>query len=94
MLQVLAYGTYRHLFAARVIALVGTGVMTVALGLLAYQLAGDRTGAVLGTALAIKMVAYVGIRAARWRFHGTPFATYLSRRSGRATLTLNSPAMA
>ncbi len=61
MLQVLADRTYRHLFAAQVIALVGTGLMTVALGLLAYQLAGDRAGAVLGTALAIKMVAYVGI---------------------------------
>ena len=61
MLQVLADRTYRHLFAAQVIALIGTGLMTVALGLLAYQLAGDRAGAVLGTALAIKMVAYVGI---------------------------------
>ena len=37
------------------------GFMTVALGLFAYELAGDRAGAVLGTALAIKMVAYVGI---------------------------------
>jgi hypothetical protein len=35
--------------------------MTVALGLLAFKIAGDREGAVLGTALAIKMVAYVGI---------------------------------
>jgi threonine/homoserine efflux transporter RhtA len=29
------------------------------LGLLAYNLAGDRAGAVLGTALAIKMSAYI-----------------------------------
>jgi len=50
---------YRHLFAAQVIALVGTGMLTVALGLLAYQLAGAQAGSVLGTALAIKMVAYV-----------------------------------
>jgi H+ antiporter protein len=61
MLRILADRTYRHLFAAQVIALIGTGLMTVALGLLAYQLAGDRAGAVLGTALAIKMVAYVGM---------------------------------
>ena len=61
MLEVLANRTYRYLFAAQVIALVGTGLMTVALGLLAYQLAGDKAGSVLGTALAIKMVAYVGI---------------------------------
>ncbi|MFI6024777.1 MFS transporter [Amycolatopsis magusensis] len=52
---------YRHLFAAQVVALFGTGLATVALGLLAYELAGERAGAVLGTALAIKMVAYVTI---------------------------------
>ncbi|MCT8331498.1 MFS transporter [Albidovulum sediminis] len=59
MLAVLANRTYRHLFAAQVIALVGTGLATVALGLLAWQLAGEDAGLVLGTALAIKMVAYV-----------------------------------
>lgn len=61
MLPVLANRTYRHLFGAQVIALVGTGLMTVALGLLAFQLAGEQAGAVLGTALTIKMVAYVVI---------------------------------
>ena len=61
MLAVLANRTYRHLFAAQVIALVGTGLLTVALGLLAYELAGADAGVVLGTALAIKMVAYVGV---------------------------------
>ncbi|MCJ2040862.1 MFS transporter [Methylobacterium sp. J-059] len=59
MLSVLAHRTYRHLFAAQVIALIGTGLLTVALGLLAFRIAGDRAGTVLGTALAIKMVAYV-----------------------------------
>lgn len=43
------------------IALAGTGLATVALALLAYKLAGPDAGAVLGTALAIKMVAYVGV---------------------------------
>lgn len=62
MLSVLKNRTYRHLFTAQVIALVGTGLMTVALGLLAYELAGADAGAVLGTALAIKMLAYVGSR--------------------------------
>lgn len=61
MLTVLANRTYRHLLAAQIIALVGTGLATVALGLLAYEIAGGNAGAVLGTALAIKMVAYVGI---------------------------------
>lgn len=59
MLKVLSNRTYRHLFMAQVIALVGTGLLTVALGLLAYRLKGADAGAVLGTALAIKMVAYV-----------------------------------
>lgn len=59
MLGVLRHRTYRHLFAAQVISLLGSGLATVALGLLAYDLAGDDAGAVLGTALTIKMVAYV-----------------------------------
>ena len=50
---------YAKLFTAQVIALVGTGLTTVALTLLAYELAGGNAGVVLGTALAIKMVAYV-----------------------------------
>ncbi len=61
MLEVLADRTYRHLFAAQVVALLGTGLATVALGLLAYDLAGDNAGLVLGTVFTIKMVAYVGI---------------------------------
>lgn len=70
MLSVLADRTYRHLFAAQVIALVGTGLLTVALGLLAYRLAGADAGAVLGTALAIKMVAYVLVAPVAQAFVG------------------------
>ncbi len=61
MLQVLSHRRYRHLFLAQAIALVGTGLTTVALALLAHDLAAGQAGTVLGTALAIKMVAYVGI---------------------------------
>ncbi len=61
MIEVLANRIYRHLFLAQVIALIGTGLLTVALGLLAFQIAGAEAGAVLGTALAIKMIAYVGV---------------------------------
>ena len=61
MLGTLRNATFRHLFAAQVVALMGTGLATVALGLLAWDLAGDSAGAVLGTALAIKMVAYVAL---------------------------------
>jgi len=61
MLSVLADRTYRHLFLAQVVALLGTGLATIALGLLAYDLSGERAGLVLGTIFTIKMVAYVGI---------------------------------
>lgn len=61
MLSVLADRTYRHLFLAQVVALLGTGLATVALGVLAYDLAGDGAAMVLGTVFTIKMVAYVGI---------------------------------
>ncbi|RKO21787.1 MFS transporter [Pseudarthrobacter phenanthrenivorans] len=72
MLSVLKNVTYRRLFAAQIVALIGTGLLTVALGLLAYDLAGSNAGAVLGTALTIKMFAYVGLApvinalVARW----------------------------
>ena len=52
---------YRLLFSAQIIALFGTGLATVALGLLAYELAGPSAGAVLATALTIKMSLYVVI---------------------------------
>jgi MFS family permease len=50
---------FRKLFIAQIIALSGTGLATVALTLLAYDLAGGNAGVVLGQALAIKMIAYV-----------------------------------
>jgi MFS family permease len=55
----LANRVYRRLFLAQVSALVGTGVMTVALALLAYELAGEAAGAVLGIALTLRIVAFV-----------------------------------
>lgn len=61
MISVFRNRTYTTLFSAQVIALLGTGLLTIALGLLAFDLAGANAGAVLGTAYAIKMVAYVGL---------------------------------
>jgi len=58
-MRLFAIRDYRRLFSAQLIALFGTGLATVALGLLAYQLAGPAAGAVLGTALTIKMAMYV-----------------------------------
>ena len=40
--------TYRQLFTAQVVALAGTGLSTIALALLAYDLAGGDAGIVLG----------------------------------------------
>lgn len=89
MLSVLNNRTYRHLFTAQVIALVGTGLMTVALGLLAYELAGADAGAVLGTALAIKMLAYAGVAPV-----AQAFADRLPRRSLLVALDLVRAAVA
>ena len=89
MLRVLENPTYRRLFLAQVIALVGTGLATVALGLLAYDLAGANAGAVLGTALAIKMIAYVGVSPI-----AAAFAERVPRRVMLVTLDLVRAAVA
>ena len=80
MFQILANRTYRHLFLAQVIALLGTGLATVALGLLAYEMAGSNAGAVLGTALAIKMLAYIGV---------APIASAFAERLPRRTMLVS-----
>lgn len=61
MIEVLRNPTYAKLFAAQVVALLGTGLLTVALGLLAFDIAGSDAGMVLGIALTIKMIAYVAV---------------------------------
>jgi MFS family permease len=61
MLEVLRNPAYARLFAAQVVALLGTGLLTIALGLLAFDVAGSNAGVVLGTALTVKMLAYVGV---------------------------------
>lgn len=81
MLDILSDRTYRHLFAAQVVALVGTGLATVALGLLAFDLAGGNAAMVLGTAFTIKMVAYVAI---------APLAGALADRFDRRTLLVGA----
>ncbi len=74
MLEIFRNRTYARLFLAQVVALLGTGLLTIALGLLAFDLAGDQAGQVLGLALTIKMVAYVGL---------SPVATALVARMDR-----------
>ncbi|WPZ31078.1 MFS transporter [Sulfitobacter sp. OXR-159] len=89
MLGVLSDRTYRHLFLAQVVALLGTGLATMALGLLAYDLSGDRAAMVLGTVFTIKMVAYVGIAPI-----AGAFAERLPRRALLVTLDLVRAAVA
>lgn len=55
----LANKQYLKLFSAQVIALFGTGLTTIALALLAYDLAAAEAGYVLGIVLTLKMLAYV-----------------------------------
>jgi len=89
MLNILSHRIYRHLFAAQVIALIGTGLATVALGLLAFELAGNNAGMVLGTALAIKMIVYVGVAPV-----AAAFADRLPRRTMLVALDLVRAAVA
>lgn len=77
MPSVLRKVTYRRLFVAHLLALVGSGLATVALALLAYDIAGADAGTVLGLAFAIKMVAYV---------LAPLFSTVLARFSARRVL--------
>ncbi len=80
MFSPLRHPGYRHLFIAQVSALLGTGMATVALGLLAHDLAGADAGEILGAALAIKMIAYIGV---------APFASALSARLPRKVLLVS-----
>jgi len=80
MFSPLRNAAYRHLFIAQVAALLGTGMATVALGLLAHDLAGAGAGEILGVALAIKMIAYVSV---------APFASALAAKLPRKTLLVS-----
>ncbi|MCA1370349.1 MFS transporter [Bradyrhizobium sp. BRP14] len=78
MLSVLSNPTFRAFYLAQVASLVGAGLATVALGLMAFELAGSAAGAVLGTALALKTLTTVGL---------SPFVTAgLERFSRRSVL--------
>lgn len=59
MLTILRHSVFRRLLLSHVLALLGTGLATIALGFVAFDLAGDRSGSVLGTILAIKMLCFM-----------------------------------
>jgi MFS family permease len=71
--------SYYRLYFAYVVALFATGVATVALALFAFDLAGDESGAVMGTALSLKMAAYIG---------AAPLAAALTRQLPRKPLLI------
>lgn len=79
MLSPLKNATYARLFAAQLAALLGTGLATVALGLLAHELAGASAGEILGAIFAIKMIAYVAV---------APIASALAAHAPRKTLLI------
>lgn len=71
---------YARLFSAQVLALLGTGLATIALGLLAHRIAGAGAGEILGAILAIKMIAYVAV---------APVAGALAARAPRKLLLVS-----
>lgn len=77
MFTPLRHAAYRSLFSAQVAALLGTGLATVALSLLAHDIAGANAGEILGAVLAIKMTCYVAV---------APVASALAARLPRKTL--------
>lgn len=81
MLAVLRNPTYAKLFGAQIVALLGTGLLTIALGLLAFDIAGGDAGIVMGVAMTIKMVAYVAV---------SPITTALTTRLPRRTVLVGT----
>jgi len=78
MLAVLRHRRFAALFASQVASLVGTGVLTVALALVAVRIAGDDAGLIIGIALTIRIAAYVVV---------SPIASALiAGRSSRAVM--------
>ena len=84
MLAALHNRTYARLFTAQVLALIGTGLLTVALGLLAVEVAGDDAGIVMGTALTIRIITFVTI---------SPVMSALVNRLPRTTVLVGADAV-
>ena len=77
MFIALRHRVFRRLFAAHVVALLGTGLSTIAIGFLVFDISGTGAAAVLGTLLAIKMSTYLVIG---------PLAPAIARRVGAKRL--------
>jgi Na+/melibiose symporter-like transporter len=91
--RLLAQPAYRRLFLAQVVALLGTGLLTVALSLLAFDVAPGSAGAVVAGALTIKMVAYVGVApvSAAVTSRGAPRNVLVGADAVRVVVALSLP---
>lgn len=77
MFIALRHRLFRRLFAAHIVALLGTGLSTIAIGFLVVDVSGDDAAAVLGTLLAIKMFTFLLVG---------PLAPAIARRIGTKRL--------
>ncbi|KQZ23370.1 MFS transporter [Microbacterium sp. Root553] len=77
MFTALRHRAFRGLFAAHIVALLGTGLSTIAIGFLVVDVAGGDAAAVLGTLLAIKMFTFLLVG---------PLAPAIARRIGTKRL--------
>ena len=75
------HGVFQKLFWAHVISLIGSGISSVALALLAHQLVGASAAAVLGVTLAIRIVVIVFC---------SPFAGQIAERYGARVIMIGS----
>ena len=79
ILKPLSIPDFRWLFLGQLVSLVGTGLATVALALLAFDLNPSDAGLVLGFALAIKMIAYLVVAPVVGGYaHRLPRKTWLA----------------
>lgn len=75
------HGVFHKLFWAHVISLIGSGLSSVALALLAHQLVGASAAAVLGVTLAIRIIVIVVC---------SPFAGQIAERYGARVIMIGS----
>lgn len=81
MFSALRYPAFRRLFSAHVVALLGTGLSTIAIGLLAVKIAGGNAAGLIGTLLGIKMLTFLVI---------APLAPAIARRVGVKRLLIGT----
>ncbi len=81
MFIALRHRIFRRLFAAHVVALLGTGLSTLAIGFLVFDISGDNAAATMGTLLAIKMLTYLLLG---------PFAPVIAQKFGAKRLLVTT----